>query len=248
MALGESLLIYLLVGVAVAAAVALSNDRSPEGIGPTRRGCGSMFRIVAATFFWPLFLPIVLSQSHASDDRPRTYPAATEKPCDEPNDAMARRIAQVDGELVAALASLDGWAEGAIARERLRIDELRTAWNAQAKRIRDMDGVLAAAEPDPHADTAPEAPSDAPNDEPSTRAAQSARARRGNLARLRQVRDRAESDLATTLASVRELVSMIHLAKFTGEPASRADELLAQIAAAVEGLSEVAHWNDAPAA
>jgi hypothetical protein len=37
---------------------------------------------------------------------------------------------------------------------------------------------------------------------------------------------------------------MIHLAKFTGEPASRADELLSQIAAAVEGLSEVAAWNE----
>jgi hypothetical protein len=47
-----------------------------------------------------------------------------------------------------------------------------------------------------------------------------------------------------TLAWVRELVSMIHLAKFTGAPASRAEELVAQIAAAVEGLSEVT-WPDA---
>ena len=46
-----------------------------------------------------------------------------------------------------------------------------------------------------------------------------------------------------TLAWVRELVSMIHLAKFTGAPASRADELVAQIAAAVEGLAEVT-WRD----
>jgi hypothetical protein len=46
-----------------------------------------------------------------------------------------------------------------------------------------------------------------------------------------------------TLAWVRELVSMIHLAKFTGAPASRAEELVAQIAAAVEGLSEVT-WQE----
>ena len=55
-----------------------------------------------------------------------------------------------------------------------------------------------------------------------------------------------------TLAWVRELVSMIHLAKFTGAPASRAEELVAQIAAAIEGISAVT-WqerepesNDAP--
>ncbi|HWY88232.1 MAG TPA: hypothetical protein VNX28_16090, partial [Gemmataceae bacterium] len=52
------------------------------------------------------------------------------------------------------------------------------------------------------------------------------------------VRERTFQDLIGTMAWVRELVSMIHLAKFTGAPASRAEELVAQIAAAVEGLSE----------
>ena len=65
-----------------------------------------------------------------------------------------------------------------------------------------------------------------------------------NLARLRQVRGRAYDDLMGTLAWVRELVSMIHLAKFTGAPASRAEELVAQIAAAIEGISAVT-WQDA---
>lgn len=59
---------------------------------------------------------------------------------------------------------------------------------------------------------------------------------------------RLSEERIATLASVRELVSMIHLAKFTGEPASRADELVTQIAAAVEGLSEVATWSESPAA
>ncbi len=49
-----------------------------------------------------------------------------------------------------------------------------------------------------------------------------------------------------TLAWVRELVTMIHLAKFTGTPASRAEELVVQIAAAVKGISEVSAWQDAP--
>jgi hypothetical protein len=53
-------------------------------------------------------------------------------------------------------------------------------------------------------------------------------------------------ELMGTLAWVRELVTMIHLAKFTGAPASRAEELVAQIAATVEGLSEVTQWNHQP--
>jgi len=36
---------------------------------------------------------------------------------------------------------------------------------------------------------------------------------------------------------------MIHLARYGGAPASRAEELVAQIAAAVEGLSEVTEWS-----
>ena len=36
---------------------------------------------------------------------------------------------------------------------------------------------------------------------------------------------------------------MIHLAKFTGAPASRAEELVAQIAAAIEGISAVT-WQE----
>ncbi len=66
---------------------------------------------------------------------------------------------------------------------------------------------------------------------------------RQNIEKLRQVRERTLADLLGTFAWVRELVSMIHLAKFTGAPPSRAEELVAQIAAAVEGLSALT-WED----
>ena len=68
---------------------------------------------------------------------------------------------------------------------------------------------------------------------------------RQNRDLLRQVRDRTFQDLLGTMAWVRELVSMIHLAKFTGAPPARAEELVAQIAAAVEGLSELT-WQEEP--
>ena len=72
---------------------------------------------------------------------------------------------------------------------------------------------------------------------------QSEQARQRNLLRIQRLRERAYDDLMGTLAWVRELVSMIHLAKFTGAPASRAEEIVAQIAAVVEGLSEV-NWQE----
>ena len=55
-------------------------------------------------------------------------------------------------------------------------------------------------------------------------------------------------DLAGTLVWVRELATMIHVARFTGAPASRAEDLVGQIAAAVEGLSEVGQWPGLSAA
>jgi hypothetical protein len=163
---------------------------------------------------------------------------------------MATAIAQVDAELLAALNSLDGWAEDVLAREKGRFQELRAAWTAQAARIREMDRVLAVPEyadvPGLGKDSAagPKTPSEGAAAE---RLRSSRQACRKNFDRLRQVRKRTYEDLMATLAWVRELVSMIHLAKFTGAPAARAEELVAQIAAAVEGLSEVT-WQEETAA
>jgi hypothetical protein len=75
----------------------------------------------------------------------------------------------------------------------------------------------------------------------------SLQARRQNVERLQRLRGRAHDDLTRSLAWVREVVSMIHLAKFSGAPAARAEELVAQIAAAVEGLSELT-WQEEAAA
>ena len=221
--LGQTLVLYLLIGVAVAAAVYLSNGNQR----PTDR----WFRVGTAVPFWPLYLPILLAQSGTTGPVPAA--ATPQAPI---HDEMSAAINQVDAELEAALASLDGWAEDVLAREKDRIRELRSAWTAQAERIREMDRLLA--RPD-YAPTLPDAREPAPNE----RLRNSQKARRQNIERLRQVRQRAHDDLMGMLAWVRELVSMIHLAKFTGAPASRAEELVAQIAAAVEGLSEIA-WQE----
>jgi hypothetical protein len=265
--LNETIVFYVVIGIAVAVAVYLRGGTPDAG--------QRTFRVATAVLFWPLYLPLLLSAGQPQSDPPAT-------PRNEARDEMAQAIAEVDAELEAALSSLDGWAEDVLAREKDRIQELRSAWNAQAARIREMDRLLARPEVARTAETAvagnrtPITPGasglrsthDSPESDQQSaingqqsvqttddsqptsdhspeldRRRQSELARRKNIERLRQVRRQAYDDLMGTLAWVRELVSMIHLAKFTGAPAARAEELVTQIAAAVEGISAVT-WRE----
>ena len=224
---GQTLILYLVIGAGVAMAVYLAGGVPGLAVSP-----GRWFRVVTAVPFWPLYLPVLLAPGRAGVHAPSATSAA-------PHDDLAAAIAQVDAELAAALGSLDGWAEDVLAREKGRIRDLRAAWLAQAQRIREMDQLLTL--PAFAGEDAPDSPA------ADDRLRNSRQARRQNVERLRRLRQRAYDDLAGSLAWVRELVSLIHLAKFSGAPAARAEELVAQIAAAVEGLSELT-WQDEPAA
>jgi hypothetical protein len=230
MKLTETILFYLLLGAGIAAAVALRR----EGTG----AAGRWFRIATAVFFWPLYLPILLERPA----RPDLIADVAEKRPQNPDDEYAATIARVEAELESALDSLDGRAENVLAREQDRFAELRSAWRWQADRIRQLDRLLATADTEPPADDSPTEVQFAGN----PRFRQSEQARRENFEQLQAVRQRLHDDLLGTLAWVRALVSMIHLAKFTGAPASRAEELVAQIATAVEGLSQVTQWHEEP--
>jgi len=239
---GETLVFYLVIGLGVAVAACLSDVRT-IGLGrdhdaEQHRRARLAFVALSAVLFWPLYLPLLLSSPVAPVAAPAHVAAA-------PQDEMAEAIAQVELELDAALSSLDGWAEDVLVSEKDRIGELRLALLAQACRIREMDSLLARAKTaggvaDFSGGASPLA---AAEPRACDRRQQSERARAQNMARLEDVRRRAHADLLGTLAWIRELVSMIHLAKFTGAPASRAEELVAQIAAAVEGIS-AADWRE----
>lgn len=217
---GQLLVVYLMIGCGVAVAVYLSAQV---------RAAERAFQVATALVFWPLYLPLLLSQNR--DEEPGSASGAVAVVPER--DELARAIAQVDAELEGAMRSLDGWAEGVLARERDRLQELRAAWNLQAERIREMDRLLARLA----TENSVELPGDTSLPATDERLRTSKQAVRANWGRLRQVRDKSFHDLLATLAWVRELVSMIHLAKFTGAPAARAEELVAQIAATVEGLS-----------
>jgi hypothetical protein len=228
----ETIVFYLLFGAGIAAAIALRTEDEPQ--------TGRLFRIITAAFFWPLYLPMLL-------ERPtHTGSSSTPDSSQEAQlDLYAKTISQVDSELESALDSLDGWAENVLAREQDRFAELRASWRSQADRIRQLDRLLSGTL---EQTAGPESDSPLTADlTGNVRYRHSEQARRENLERLHAVRQQLHDDLMGTLAWVRELVSMIHLAKFTGAPASRAVELVAQIATAVEGLSEVSREADDPA-
>ncbi len=223
---GQTLVLYLVVGSGVAGAVYLTQG--------TGRIPARWFLVATAVLFWPLYLPVLLSSGRMGAGESSDAPSL---PPDEPTTA----IRQVDAELAAALGSLDGWVEEVLIREKVRLRELSAAWLAQARRIREMDRVLA--QPEYAGEDLSELSVAARTFAAANRLQSCGQARRENVERLRRLRQRAYDDLMGSLAWVRELVSMIHLAKFSGAPAARAEELVAQIAAAVEGLSELT-WQE----
>jgi hypothetical protein len=227
-----TLLFYLLFGNAVAVAVYLS-------CGDTSRS-QRWYRTVTAVVFWPLYLPILLqrptNQVPQSVEHGESNGLSLEAVVDA--DEMSVAIYQVETELDLALTSLGGWSDDVLTREEHRFEELRVTWHAQAVKIRELDRVLSQL-------VVTETAMSPLATEPSERVASSQRARQANIARLRALRDRYYADLMDMLARVRELVTMIHLAKYTGAPASRAEELVMEIASSIEGLSEVAAWREA---
>jgi len=230
MLLVETAIFYLLIGAAVAVAVYVRGQGESDGVEPT---VIAGLQIVGAYLFWPLFVPMLLSAPAVEPSAKSEDAKAESMPCD----VLALAISQVEGELDAALEGLDGWAEDVLNSEQHRLEELRLAWKAQAERIREIDRLLA--EPSARSDSLAQVAADVAS------ARQSEQTRQDNIRQLSLLRNRMHADLVGTLAWVRELVTMIHLAKFSGAPAARAEELVAQIAAAVQGLSEVSSWRDA---
>jgi hypothetical protein len=222
MLLIETAIFYVLLGLVVAVAYYL-------------RG-GATVELAAVPFFWPFYLPLLLAAGEDAGETLSGKPQGEEGEVCE-RDALAAAIGQVEGELDAALEGLDGWAEDVLNCEARRLVELRSAWRLQAERIRQLDRLLA--EPATHDDPlAAAAAADV------GKARHSEEVRRENIRQLAALRKQLHGDLIGTLAWVRELVTMIHLAKFSGAPAARAEELVAQIAAAVQGLSEVSAWRE----
>lgn len=213
MSLGPTFVMYFLVGLAVAVAIYV--------VETNRRSVERFFLVTTAILFWPIYLPMLLAPK-----KPR-QPTDTTVPRDE----LTEAIGQVQCELQGALRSLNGQAE-AVAEEIRLLPGLQECWIKQSERIREMDRLLA--QPDFAPGTS--AISDPITDE---RLKKALNLRKQNVERLRQLRKQTREDLLARLAWVRELISMIHLAKFSGAPATRIQELPRQVAKASDRIADI---------
>ena len=212
--LNSSLVLYLMIGAGVGVAVYLG-DRADTG--PS-----AAFAIVTAILFWPLYVPVLLYAARpiAATQEPApmtTWPRPSPRWMANYKQHLAVCVA---GRRACSPAKRTG------SQNCVRLDGPGPTHSRDGPLVVDVRTRCPTA-----------------NESANQALQQSEHARRRNLQRIQRLRERAYDDLMSTLTWVRELVSMIHLAKFTGAPASRAEEIVAQIAAAVEGLSEV-NWQE----
>ena len=198
MSIGQLLVLYLMAGTGVAAASYLSLVEPRPG----RR----WFQVVTSLFFWPLYLPVLLSSRTEREPPSRAgLPPTPGVQADE----LAQAVARVDAQLEAALQGLHAGADNLLTRESGRLREVRSAWAAQIERIRALDRILA----NPEWELLRASASDQVFAESAQKSQQAIGANREILERLRE---QTLHELLENLGRVRELVSMIHVASFGG--------------------------------
>ena len=198
------------------------------------RGSGRIvlgLQMAAACLFWPLFVPVLLAPVEGEEAKREESPRAVI----EKQDSLAAAIQQVETELDLALDGLDGWAEDVLNSEQHRLEELRLAWKAQADRIRQIDVLLA--EPSARLGLVGRR---------GSRSRQCPTKRKDSAGEHSAAVDATKPDVrrsgwhAGLGAGVSNDDSLSQIQRCTG---TRAEELVAQIAAAVQGLSEASSWR-----
>ena len=215
MDLGITSVFYGLIGLSVAVALWLSEARATRA--------ERLFRVTTSLFFWPIFLPLLLRPKSTKPSE--TVPSASHT---ETLDELVARMDRVERELDLALTSLNGQSENLSSDEQARISELRLAWRAPVDRLRELDALLA--QPT-FAETTTSARDEASGDS----LFRSEQSRKQNLVQLRDIREHMHHEVLSSLAHVREFVTRIHLAKFSGASTASAKEMVEQLAAAVTG-------------
>jgi hypothetical protein len=223
MGLVGTAIIYLLLGLVVAAATAL---------GEARPGAGRIaFLFTIGALFWPLFAPTLLSGGHAA-----TAGSGARARGDEAGDA---RIRAAETDMLAALAKVKGGVAGeAMAPEAAKVRDLASGLRAMAARVVEIEEALRAPGLDPAAIEAQLADVAARGGAESDPRAQSLRARLRNVERLRALRGRTGEDLERALFKMEEITSQMLLLKFAGRPEAEVAELIDGIAGSVEGVTE----------
>jgi hypothetical protein len=216
-----TLVIYVILGLVVAAATALRDER-PAAL-------RLAFLFTAGVIFWPLLAPSLLGGAPSP---------ASASPC-AADGPLAPRIQAAEDQVLAALAKVKGGvAEGALAPEAARVRHLAGSLRALATRLGEIDETLRAPELDAQKLEERLADLVARGCAEGDARAQSLRARLRNVERLRALRARTHDDLERALFKMEEITSQMLLLKFAGRPDAEVAGLIDEIAEGVEGVAE----------
>jgi hypothetical protein len=219
MGIRETSVIYVILGVVVAAAMALREPRPSAG--------RIAFLFLAGVPFWPLFAPSLLGG--AARREPGT-PAAP--------DGFEARIGDAEAQILGALAKVKGGvAGGALAPEEERVRHLSGSLQKLAARFAEIEEMLAA--PGFSGERLGARLADlrgrGHGDDPRAR---SLEARLRDVERLRGMRARTQDDLERALCKMEEITSQMLLLKLAGKPETEVAALIDAIADGVEGVAE----------
>ena len=212
-------IVYGIVGLVVAAALLL-REESPGAL-------RAVFLFASGVVFWPLYAPFLLGERTAQPTRTVSEAGG-----------LLPRIRSAEERLLAALSKVSGVAEEVLAPEVARVRGLASSLVAMAKRLEEMDEMLAT--PEFSAAAAESALADLQGrgkGEDDARV-QSVRARLRNVDRLAGMRGRTCEDLERALLKMEEMSSQMLLLKFAGRPDDEVVRLMKDIARSVEEVTE----------
>jgi hypothetical protein len=223
MGVKETALIYLLIGLAMAAAsILLEAERSLYAR-------SSLF--LGTLFFWPVFAPFILSRERA----PLAPPVKRALP---PMSPIESRIAATEKELVSALQRMRGVAEAVLSPELDRVRSLSVGLKNMAQKLGEMDALLAT--PEFSAIKAGNVLRELKEkvDDPDDGRVRSVEARLRNIERLRGMRTKTADDLERALYKMEEMSSQMIVLELAGgksEVLESIRELALSIDCAIEG-------------
>ncbi len=229
MGIFETGVIYTLIGLAVAASLALMR-RTPMSL--TRAGL-----FVVHTICWPFFAPIIFGGAVEKGDRaPEDDRASTPGLCRDVADPQIRRCS---AQLLAALDRVGGIAEELLGPQMESVQNLSTSLERMDERIAEMDALLESSEFDEDdAERALEALLEDPNVDNTDERVESVRSRLRNIDRLQKMRRRARRDLQRALLKMEEMNSQILLLQFAEQPEDEIAQNIQDIASTIDGLTE----------
>lgn len=222
MAVVETLVLYVVAGVAVAVALSV------------REGTVSPLEFCVHLLLWPFFTAALFDRNGGSGRRAPSEARSSDDQSEA--ESLHPEIRRAESKLLAALSRLDGLAEDVLGSERERIRSLTDSLDAMQSRLNEMDDLLGSDAFDE--EEARAALQSAEEGDATPERVESLRSQLRYIHRLQRMRADLRDDLRTALSKVDEITTQISLLRFADQPEREVSALIEDIAATVDGLSE----------